>query len=376
MEEYNDFDKMGLKEELLRGVYAYGFEKPSAIQSKAIIPIANGHDTIAQAQSGTGKTATFSIGVLQRINVSEKYCQALLLSPTRELVDQTIRVILALSDYMNVHCHACVGGRSIKDDMKQLTTAQIVVGTPGRVIDMLQRNYLSLKQLSIFVLDEADEMLSIGFKEQIYTIFDYLPNDTQVCLFSATMPHEMISLSNHFMRDPVTIRVNREEITLEGITQYYINIEKEDWKFETLCDLYGQLNINQALIYCNKIKTVQELTEKLNQNDFSVSAFHAELSQSERDVLMREFRSGKTRVLVTTDILSRGIDIQQVSMVFNYDLPFKKENYIHRIGRSGRFGRQGIAINFVTNDTISQMQFIQKFYDTQILELPDNLSEL
>ncbi len=375
--EVTEFDKMGLSEPLLRGIYSYGFEKPSAIQQKAIVPMIQGNDLIAQAQSGTGKTATFVIGVLQRIRIEHVHVQALLLSPTRELVDQTMRVITSLSEYMNIQSYACVGGRSIKEDIKILQSGvHIVAGTPGRVLDMLIRKFLHLDSLVCFVLDEADEMLSVGFKEQMYSIFDYLPKDVQVCLFSATMPVEMIRLSEHFMRDPVTIRVNREEITLEGISQYYVNVEQEEWKLSTLCDLYEQLTISQALIYCNTRKTVEWLSEELNKRDFSVSAFHAELSQKEREQLMRDFRNGKSRVLVTTDVLSRGIDIQQVSMVFNYELPSRKESYIHRIGRSGRFGRKGVAINFVSNESMGNMQFIQRFYDTQIVELPEDLAQL
>lgn len=375
--EVTEFDKMGLSEPLLRGIYSYGFEKPSAIQQKAIVPMIKGNDLIAQAQSGTGKTATFVIGVLQRIRIEHVHVQALLLSPTRELVDQTMRVITSLSEYMNIKSYACVGGRSIKEDIKILQSGvHIVAGTPGRVLDMLIRKFLHLDSLVCFVLDEADEMLSVGFKEQMYSIFDYLPKDVQVCLFSATMPVEMIRLSEHFMRDPVTIRVNREEITLEGISQYYVNVEQEEWKLSTLCDLYEQLTISQALIYCNTRKTVEWLSEELNKRDFSVSAFHAELSQKEREQLMRDFRNGKSRVLVTTDVLSRGIDIQQVSMVFNYELPSRKESYIHRIGRSGRFGRKGVAINFVSNESMGNMQFIQRFYDTQIVELPEDLAQL
>jgi translation initiation factor 4A len=371
------FDKMGLSENLLRGIYAYGFEKPSAIQSKAITPIIEGRDTLAQAQSGTGKTATFSIGALQRIDPEIKKCQVLIMAPTRELVDQIQRVVRALSDFMSISTYCCIGGRSVQEDGKQLRKGvQLIVGSPGRVLDLVNRKMLSLDQLKVVVLDEADEMLSVGFKDQVWSIFERMPRETQVCLFSATMPVSMVELSETFMREPARIIINQDEVTLEGIKQYYVNVECEEWKFDTLCDLYDQLTISQAIIYCSTRSRVDWLAAEMNKRDFSVTPFHSELTQEERDTLMKQFRSGNSRVLISTDILGRGIDVQQVSMVFNYDLPPKKENYIHRIGRSGRFGRKGVAINLVTKETILEMQHIQSFYSTQINELPHDLSAL
>ena len=373
--DFNSFDQMGLSESLLRGIYAYGFEKPSVIQSKAIVPIIEGHDILAQAQSGTGKTATFSIGALQRLDTKSKKCQALILAPTRELVDQIQRVIKSISDNMNISTYSCVGGRSVKDDGKTFRQGtHLVVGTPGRINDVIQRKMLSLDHLKLIVLDEADEMLSIGFKDQVWNIFQQMPSNTQVCLFSATMPDAMIQLTEKFMRNPVRIIVQREEVTLEGIRQFYVNVEKEEWKLETLCDLYEQLTITQAIIYCSTKTRVEWLAKEMNQRDFSVTPFHGDLTQEQREELMKQFRAGTTRILISTDILGRGIDVQQVSMVFNYDLPTHKENYIHRIGRTGRFGRKGIAINLVTNQTVHDMQHIQAFYQTQINELPTDLS--
>lgn len=371
------FDDMGLSEPILRGIYSYGFEKPSSIQSRGIIPITLGKDVLAQAQSGTGKTATFIIGLLQRINPSLNICQGLILAPTRELVDQIHRVALSLSDYMSIRIHKCIGGQSIQDDIRHLRAGvHIIIGTPGRVLDMINRQYLKTKDLSTLIVDEADEMLSVGFKEQMYDIFDALPDTTQVCMFSATMSRDMTSMSEKILREPVKIRIQNDEITLEGIKQYYVNVESEENKFETLCDLYEQLTISQAIIYCNTRKNVEWLAEEMNKRNFSVSAFHSDLTQVERTELMRKFRSGQSRVLISTDILSRGIDVQQVSMVFNFDLPAKRECYIHRIGRSGRFGRKGVAINLVTNDTLVTMQHIQQFYQTVIHELPNDLTEI
>jgi translation initiation factor 4A len=371
------FDDMNLKDDLLRGIYAYGFEKPSAIQQRAIMPILAGHDTIAQAQSGTGKTATFSISVLQQIDLKVNRCQALILAPTRELAQQIQKVVSALGDFLNVASHACVGGTLVRDDIRILKEGvQVVVGTPGRVYDMINRQILVLSACRMFVLDEADEMLSRGFKDQIYDVFQFMPQTIQVCLLSATMPEEILEITHRFMRNPIRILVKKDELTLEGIKQFYIGVEREDWKLETLSDLYETLTITQAIIYCNTRRKVDWLTDKMGQRDFTVSSMHGDMNGQERELIMKEFRSGSSRVLITTDLLARGIDVQQVSLVINYDMPGNRENYIHRIGRSGRFGRKGVAINFVTNDDVRAMREIEAFYNTQIEEMPMNVADL
>ncbi|KAG7227132.1 hypothetical protein INR49_013930 [Caranx melampygus] len=328
----DNFDDMNLKETLLRGIYAYGFEKPSAIQQRAIIPCIKGYDVIAQAQSGTGKTATFAISILQQLDIEQKETQALVLAPTRELAQQIQKVILALGDYMGATCHACIGGTNLRSEIQKLQAEapHIVVGTPGRVYDMLNRRHLSPKWIKMFVLDEADEMLSRGFKDQIYEIFQKLSTNIQVVLLSATMPADVLEVTKKFMREPIRILVKKEELTLEGIKQFYINVERE----------------------------------------------HGDMDQKERDVIMREFRSGSSRVLITTDLLARGIDVQQVSLVINYDLPTNRENYIHRIGRGGRFGRKGVAINFVTEEDKRILRDIETFYNTTVEEMPMNVADL
>jgi len=372
-----NFDDMDLREELLRGIYAYGFEKPSAIQQRAIVPCIKGMDVIAQAQSGTGKTATFSIAVLQKIDTGLRETQALMLAPTRELAQQIQKVVMSLGDYMGAQCHACIGGTSVREDMRKLDDGQhIVVGTPGRVFDMISRKILRPNYIKQFVLDEADEMLSRGFKDQIYDVFRHLNQETQVILLSATMPDEVLEVTSRFMRDPIRILVKKEELTLEGIRQFYISVEREEWKLDTLCDLYETLTITQAVIFSNTRRKVDWLTEKMHERDFTVSAMHGDMDQKERDVIMREFRSGSSRVLITTDLLARGIDVQQVSLVINYDLPTNRENYIHRIGRGGRFGRKGVAINFITEEDKRALQDIEKFYNTQIDEMPMNVADL
>jgi len=376
-EAIDSFDAMEIPEELLRGIYAYGFEKPSAIQQRAIKPTMLGRDLIAQAQSGTGKTATFAIGTLAKLDPKLRECQSLILAPTRELAQQIQKVVIALGDYMDLQVHACVGGTAVRDDIRTLQSGvHIVVGTPGRVYDMVNRRALRLDSIRQFFLDEADEMLSRGFKDQIYDIFKFLPETVQVCLFSATMPLDVLEVSQRFMRDPVRILVKKDELTLEGIKQFYIAVEKEEWKLDTLCDLYETLTITQAIIYCNTRRKVDWLQEQMQERDFTVSCMHGDMDQRERDIIMREFRSGSSRVLITTDLLARGIDVQQVSLVINFDLPTNRENYIHRIGRSGRFGRKGVAINFLTEGDVRYLRDIEQFYQTEITEMPMNVADL
>ena len=376
-EVHETFDTMNLHENLLRGIYAYGFEKPSAIQQRGIVPFAKGLDVIQQAQSGTGKTATFCAGILQSLNYELEECQALVLAPTRELAQQIEKVMRALGDYLQVKCHACVGGTSVREDQRILQSGvHVVVGTPGRVYDMLRRRALKPDSIKIFSLDEADEMLSRGFKDQIYDIFQLLPPKLQVGVFSATMPPEALEITRKFMTKPVRILVKRDELTLEGIKQFYVNIDKEEWKLETLIDLYETLAITQSVIFANTRRKVDWLTDKMRSKDFTVSATHGDMDQNTRDIIMREFRSGSSRVLITTDLLARGIDVQQVSLVINFDLPTQPENYLHRIGRSGRFGRKGVAINFVTQDDERLLQDIQRFYQTVIEQLPNNVADL
>jgi len=371
------FDQMGLKEDLLKGIYAYGFEKPSAIQQRAIEPILKGRDVIAQSQSGTGKTTIFSIGVLQTINTQSRETQALVLSPTRELAVQTRNVMMAFGDYLSVRCHACIGGKSIGEDIRTIQAGvHVVSGTPGRVYDMIRRRVLKTRHIKMLIVDEADEMLSRGFKEQLYDIYRYLPPKTQVVLISATMPHDVLEMTTKFMNDPVRILVKRDELTLEGIKQFFVAVEKEEWKFDTLCDLYDILTITQAVIFCNTKLKVDWLTAKMREANFTVSSIHGDMPQKERDAIMGDFRAGKSRVLIATDVWGRGLDVQQVSLVINYDLPNSRELYIHRIGRSGRFGRKGVAINFVKNDDIRILRDIEQFYGTQIDEMPMNVADL
>ncbi|CAI0378099.1 unnamed protein product [Linum tenue] len=377
IEPVASFENMGINDSLLRGIYEYGFEKPSAIQQRAVMPIIKGRDVIAQAQSGTGKTSMIALTVCQVVDINSKEVQALVLSPTRELASQTEKVILAIGQYLNIQAHACIGGKSVGEDIRKLEHGvHVVSGTPGRVCDMIKRRTLRTRAIKLLVLDESDEMLSRGFKDQIYDVYRYLPPELQVCLISATLPNEILEMTGKFMTDPVKILVKRDELTLEGIKQFFVAVEKEEWKFDTLCDLYDTLTITQAVIFCNTKRKVDWLTEKMRSSNFTVSSMHGDMPQKERDAIMKEFRDGTTRVLITTDVWARGLDVQQVSLVINYDLPNNRELYIHRIGRSGRFGRKGVAINFVKSDDIRILRDIEQYYSTQIDEMPMNVADL
>ncbi|KAK1673870.1 helicase superfamily domain-containing protein [Colletotrichum godetiae] len=367
-ETVESFDDMSLASELLRGVYAYGFERPSTIQQRAIMPIIKGHDIVAQAHPGTGKTAAFSISVLQKINPAVKQCQALILAPTREFAQQIQKVVVAIGDFMNVKCHACFGGNSVHDNIMALEDGpQVVVGTPGRIHDMIQRRILKTNAINMFILDEADEMLSRGFTEQIYNIFQLLPQSTQVILLSATMPQDVLEVTTKFMHDPIRILVKQDPP--EGIKQFCIMVEKEEWKLNTLFDLYNSITTSQTIIFCNTRKKLEWLTENLKSRNHPFSAMHGDMTAIQRATIMKEFRSGSTRFLIATDLLARGIDIQQIPLVINYDLPANHENYIHRVGRGGYLGWKGIAINFVTPNDTYLIRKIEHFYATDIDEI-------
>ena len=387
------FDAMNLREDLLRGINAYGYETPSAFQQRAIVPCLQGRDIIAQGHSGSGKTATFVIPILQKVDVSLRECQALILAPTRELALQIKKVVVALGDYMKIECMACTDGTDPDEGMRKLEAGvHIVVGTPERVYDMLNCRALDPTSIAQFVLDEADEMLSLSFegywgqgydpecdslfRDSVYDIVRLLPGTTQVILLSLLFPIEALEVTKRFMRDPIRILVKKEQLILEGTKQFCISVEREEWKLDTLYDLYETLTITRAVIFCNTRRKVDWLTEKMHGRDFTVSAIHGLMTQQESDVIMREFRTGSSRVLITTDLLARGIDVQQVSLVINYDLPTNRGIYIHRIGRGGRFGRKAVAISFLTTEDVRTLRDIKQFYNTQIEEMPMNVADL
>jgi len=373
---YDSFDEMGLPDTLLRGIYAHGFEKPSPIQQKAIVPIKNGNDVLAQAQSGTGKTGAFSIGAMCHVDPSLKKPQILVLVPTRELAQQIEYVATHLGSHLPLSVYSATGGTPISSDLRALERgAQYIVGTPGRIYDLMHRGAIARQHIKYIIMDEADQMLEDRFREQVMCILSLgFPKESHVALFSATMPSEMIEFAEKLLQNPVKILIPPEQVTLEGIKQYYIELPREDWKYEVLCDLYQQLNINQAIIYCNKRQKAEWLAEKMAAQGFPLSCIHGEMEVEERRSRMTEFRKGNIRVLISTDLLARGIDVQQVSLVINYELPIQRENYIHRIGRSGRFGRKGVSINLLLPEEMKLMKDIESFYATQVVTLPEDLA--
>ena len=375
---YETFDDMGIPENVLRGIYGYGFERPSAIQKRGIVPIKEGRDLLAQAQSGTGKTGTFTIGALCRLDISVLKPQVIVIVPTRELAQQIEKVASSLGNYMGLKVYSTTGGTPLRDDMRALEKGvHFIVGTPGRIYDLMNRGALNRQFVRVLVLDEADQMLEDRFKEQIMCILDLgFPAQTQVALFSATMPEDVVTVANKLLNNPTRILIPPEEVTLEGIHQYYVKLPREEWKFDALCDIYKQLNVNQALIYCNKRQRAEWLAEKMTSEGFPLSYIHGDMDVEERRNRMQGFRNGSVRVLISTDLLARGIDVQQVSLVINFELPIQRENYIHRIGRSGRFGRKGTAINLLGPDEERAMKEIEDHYQTQIDALPDDLANL
>ena len=375
--EASSFDELEINPLILRGIYAMGFEYPSAIQRLAIRPMLDKHDLIAQAQSGTGKTATFLIGALQKVDKQLKKPQVIVLCPNRELAQQIYYNLEGLNQYFKIQIALIMGGTLVDDNFKILDSgAQFIIGTPGRVYDMMKRYVLKTTDVKCFVMEEADEMLSKGFKDQIYEIFQFIPKEAQICIFSATLPPPALELTDKFMKNPNKILVKTDEITLEGIKQYYLGVQHENWKTATLFDLYDNLSMKQTIIFCNSKRKAEWLKEQLTAENFTVSCIHSDLTQVVRDKTMKSFRLGTSRILIATDVIARGIDIQQVEIVINFDLPREIETYIHRIGRSGRFGRKGIAINFVTQKEYSQMQRIEQYYHTEITPLPENIKEL
>ena len=379
LETFTSWDSLGISTELLRGIFSYGFEQPSPIQQKAIKPIMNGRDIVAQAQSGTGKTATFAIGALSRVNTKDNSNQILIMSPTHELTNQISGVISSLGNLIpGLRVKTVIGGSSIDNDVDEMhkTPPHVIVGTPGRVYDMMRRRHINAKKLKLVILDEADEMLSSGFKDQVYNIFQYLHKDVQIALFSATLPPEVLPITDKIMRNPVRITVLAEKLTLDGIRQFYVALDDDRQKYDTLKDLYNGITFSQCIIYCNSKERVQDLYEAMVQDQFPVCCIHSNMDKSERAKAFAEFRTGNARVLISSNVTARGIDIQQVSVVVNFDIPRDKSTYIHRIGRSGRWGRKGIGINFVTRRDSMNLRTIQDYYRCQINELPGDLSRL
>lgn len=377
---FGKFDAMNLKDNLLRGIYGYGFESPSSIQQKAIVPLISGRNLIAQAQSGSGKTGAFCIGALEKIDTNINNVQVIILSHTKELARQTYNVFNNLGEFLNIKSTLVIGGLNIEESKKEFKKGvHAIIGTPGRILHMLNDRCFNIKKMKLLIIDEADELLSTGFEDQLRNIIEILDNNVQIGLFSATLSEKCLLLTKYFMEDPVNIFVKTGELTLEGINQYYVNVEKEEWKLDVLCDLYETITVSQTVIFCSSKKKVIWLQEELEAREFTTSIIHGDMYNDERIKVMEQFRTGSSRILISTDLLSRGIDVQQVSLVVNYDMPHNiegRDNYIHRIGRSGRFGRKGVAINFIKYDDVNMLREIETYYSTQIDELPSNINDL
>lgn len=378
VKEYTTFDDMGLPDGLLRGIYAFGFEKPSKIQSKAIVPMMEGRDLIAQAQSGTGKTGSFVIGSLAHFNPEILKPQVLILVHVRELAQQIANVAKAIGSPMKVNVLCAVGGNSLRDDIKSLESgAQFIVGTPGRIYDLVNRNVLDRSEIRVLIMDEADQMLEDLFYKQVMCILEKgFPQTTKVALFSATMPETVIEVANKILNNPVRILIPPTSVRLEGIQQFYVVLQREDHKFECICDLYKHLNITQAVIFCNKRQKAEMLAEKMSAQGYPITCLHGELEKNERSRRMEQFTRGNTRVMIATDIIARGIDVQQISLVINYELPSNRENYVHRIGRAGRYGRKGTTINLLLPEEEEMMTDICDHYGMKLEPLPNDLSKL
>ena len=372
---YESFDCMNLHQELIRGVYSYGFESPSRIQQLAIVPMKEHNDIIAQAQSGTGKTGAFTIGSLSVVDTSIRAPQVLVICPTRELAQQIEKVASSIGYYMNLRVLSATGGNQLRSDIQILKNgAQFVVGTPGRIFDLIRRKELRLEHIKYLILDEADQMLEELFLEQIKAILNsQFPETTKLALFSATMPEHMLQIAERYLQNPVRIRIANDDVTLDGIKQYYVMIDHEEWKLPTLLDIYQHITVNQAIIYVNKRQKAEWLMKQLVNSGFTIEYIHGEMEVAERKKHMDNFRSGSTRILISTDLLARGIDVQQVSLIINYDMPIQHENYIHRIGRSGRYGRKGLAINLICTNEMDTIAKIEEYYSTKINELPGDL---
>ena len=377
--EISSWDELDIDPNILRGVCAYGYEKPSPVQAEAVRPIIAGTAIIGQARSGTGKTATFSIGALSTLRLSEQNTQVLVLSPTRELTMQTAKVFESIGCMMpGLKVQTAFGGSIVEESngFSSKNVPHIVCGCPGRVFDMIRRDRLSCKNLRLVIIDEADEMLSSGFKEQVYGIFQNFNNDIQVALFSATLPPNIFAITDKLMRDPVRICVKAEQLTLEGISQFYVAVDDDRQKYATLKHIFSYLTVSQCIIYCNSVKRVADLYEAMREDEFPVCCIHSNMDKPAREASIADFRNGKSRVLISSNVTARGIDIQQVSIVINFDVPKDVHTYLHRIGRSGRWGRKGVGINFITRRDITKLKEIEQYYSSEIREMPANLDFL
>lgn len=367
MEEFDDIE---LNIDLLRGIYAYGFDTPSGIQKKGIPAILTNNDVLFQSQSGTGKTGAFCIGVLQKIDSTCNKLQTIILSPTRELAEQTYLFISALNKWLKYEITLLTSGVKLYNSKDQ-----IIIATPGRLLYCLQNNIIEYEYINNIVIDEADQMLECNFIEQVRTIFTFVPSKAQVIVCSATLKRDTLNITHNFMNNPIEITLKREDLTLEGISQWFVITHNDEEKLECLLDLYSRICVSSTIIFCNSRNKVDWLTQTLLLKNFKATYLHSGMSKEERDKRYEQFKLGEYKIIVTSDLLSRGIDIQTVGFVINYELSNDRETYIHRIGRSGRYGRKGIAISLITDADYKIINSLEKFYGCSIKEMPSNIED-
>ncbi|XP_028150016.1 ATP-dependent RNA helicase me31b [Diabrotica virgifera virgifera] len=365
----NEFEEFCLKRELLMGIFEKGWEKPSPIQ-EASIPIAlSGKDVLARAKNGTGKTGAYSIPVLEQIDPKKDCIQALIIVPTRELALQTSQICIELAKYLEVRVMVTTGGTNLRDDIMRIyQKVQVIIATPGRILDLMEKGVAVMDQCKILVLDEADKLLSQDFKGMLDTVIKNLPQERQILLFSATFPLTVEQFMRKHLRDPYEINL-MEELTLKGVTQYYAFVQERQ-KVHCLNTLFSKLQINQSIIFCNSTQRVELLAKKITELGYSCYYIHAKMAQAHRNRVFHDFRSGLCRNLVCSDLFTRGIDVQAVNVVINFDFPKMAETYLHRIGRSGRFGHLGIAINLITYDDRFSLHRIEQELGTEIKPIP------
>ncbi|WFD37674.1 RNA helicase [Malassezia japonica] len=370
----NDFEDYFLKRELLMGIFEAGFERPSPIQEEAIPIALSGRDILARAKNGTGKTAAYVIPTLERVNTKKNKIQAVLLVPTRELALQTSQVAKTLGKHLGAEIMVCTGGTTLRDDILRLgQTVHILVGTPGRILDLAGKGVADLSQCTTFVMDEADKLLSPEFTPVIEQLLAFLPKERQVMLFSATFPLIVKNFKEKHMVKPYEINL-MDELTLRGVTQYYAFVEERQ-KVHCLNTLFSKLQINQSIIFCNSTNRVELLAKKITELGYSCFYSHAKMLQAHRNRVFHDFRNGACRNLVCSDLLTRGIDIQAVNVVINFDFPKNAETYLHRIGRSGRFGHMGLAINLITYEDRFNYYNIERELGTEIQAIPATIDK-
>lgn len=370
----HDFEDYFLKRELLMGIFEKGYEKPSPIQEESIPVALAGKNILARAKNGTGKTAAFVIPMLEKCNTQVNAIQGLILVPTRELALQTSAIVKDLGKHMNVQCMVSTGGTSLREDIMRLyNPVHILVATPGRVLDLANKNVCNLEKCQTVVMDEADKLLSPEFQPVLEELMTFLPKSRQILMYSATFPITILDFKKKYLNDAHEINL-MEELTLKGVTQYYAFVDEKQ-KLRCLNTLFAKLRINQAIIFCNSVARVELLAKKITELGFSCFYIHARMMQNHRNRVFHDFRNGACRCLVSSDLFTRGIDIQSVNVVINFDFPKNSETYLHRIGRSGRFGHLGLAINLITFEDRYNFYRIEHELGTEIKPIPPQIDE-